>query len=158
MKIEYYNLYTHFVFTTLHREPVITENIREKIEKYMTGVVKNYSSRVYAIYANPEHVHILISRSPEISEVYLAEKLSSSIENYINKQNICKFHFAWQETASAFSVSKKDLDKVCKYILNQKEHHKKTSFDEEYKKFIQYYEKSLKSREEKDNNQTFSEK
>jgi putative transposase len=144
MKIEYHNLYTHFVLTTLHREPLITENSRERIEKYMTGIVKNYSSKLYSIYANPEHVHLLISRSPEISEAYILEKLASSTGNFINQQKICRVHFEWQESASAFSVSKNDLDRVCKYILDQKEHHKKVSFEEEYQKFINFYEKTIK--------------
>lgn len=97
MKIEYKNLYTHFVFTTLHREPVIPENNRERIEKF------------------------------------------------INKEKLVKGSFAWQETASAFSVSKRDVDKVCKYILNQKEHHRKVTFKEEYDKFIEFYEKTIQT-------------
>jgi putative transposase len=57
MKIEYHNLYTHYVFTTLHRSPVIVEAVRERIEKYITGVLNNHDSRIYAIYINPEHMH-----------------------------------------------------------------------------------------------------
>ena len=55
MKVEYNNLYTHFVFTTLHRLPLIVNQHRERIEKYITGIVKNNESHLYAIYANPEH-------------------------------------------------------------------------------------------------------
>ena len=143
MKIEYNNLYTHFVFTTIHREPVIPEKNRERIEKFITGVVKNYNCRLYAIYANPEHIHFLISRAPNISEEYLANVIAESSEKFINKEKLTKGNFAWQTTASAFSVSKKDVDKVCKYILNQKEHHRKVTFKEEYDKFIEFYEKTI---------------
>jgi len=143
MKIEYKNLYTHFVFTTLHREPVIPEKNRERIEKFITGIVKNYNCRLYAIYANPEHVHFLVSRAPNISEDYLAGIIAESSEKFINKNKLVKGCFAWQETASAFSVSKGNVDKVCKYILNQKEHHRKVTFKEEYDKFIEFYEKTL---------------
>jgi REP element-mobilizing transposase RayT len=59
MKIDYNNLYTHFIFTTLHRSPLILEKHRERIEKYITGIVNNNQSQLYAIYANPEHVHFL---------------------------------------------------------------------------------------------------
>ncbi len=143
MKIEYKNLYTHFVFTTLHREPMIPEKNRERIEKFITGIVKNYNCRLYAIYANPEHIHFLVSRAPNISEEYLAGIIAESSEKFINKYKLVKGSFAWQETASAFSVSKGDVDKVCKYILNQKEHHRKITFKEEYDKFIEFYEKTL---------------
>jgi REP element-mobilizing transposase RayT len=143
MKIDYDNLYIHFVFVTLHREPVITENARERIEKYITGIVNHNSSKLYAIYANPEHVHILISKSPEISEMDMATIIAESSERFINKNKLIKGVFKWQESASAFSVSKSDIDKVCKYILNQRKHHAKVSFAEEYAKFIQHFEKTL---------------
>ena len=146
MKIEYNNLYTHFIFTTLHREPIIPEKNRERIEKYITGVVKNYNCKLYAIYANPEHVHFLISRSPNISEEYVSSIIEESSAKFINENKLVKGNFEWQTTASAFSVSKGDVDKVCKYILNQKEHHRKTTFMEEYEKFIEFYEKSIKIR------------
>ena len=104
MTIEYNNLYTHFIFTTLHRMPLISEKHRERIEKYITGVVNNNESPLYAIYANSEHVHFLVSRSPKVSEENLATIVAE----------LCDSQFAWQESASAFSVSKSDVDKVCK--------------------------------------------
>lgn len=52
MKIEYHNLYTHFVFTTLFRLPLISEKNRVRIEKYITGIVNNNGCKLYAIYAN----------------------------------------------------------------------------------------------------------
>jgi len=143
MKIEFNNLYTHFVFTTLHREHVISENNRERIEKFITGVVKNYNCKLYAIYANPDHLHFLISRSPNISEEYIATIIEESSKKFINENKLANPNFCWQTTASAFSVSKKDVDRVCKYILNQKEHHKKVTFTEEYEKFIAFYEKTI---------------
>ncbi|OQX72862.1 MAG: hypothetical protein B6D61_13190 [Bacteroidetes bacterium 4484_249] len=145
MTIEYNNLYTHFIFTTLHRQPIILEKHRERIEKFITGVAKNYNCKLYAIYANPEHVHFLISRAPNISEEYLASIIEDSSTKFINKNKLAIGDFAWQSTASAFSISKKDVDKVCKYILNQKEHHRKTTFIEEYEKFIEHYEKTIQT-------------
>ena len=143
MKIEYNNLYTHFIFTTLHRLPLIFEKHRERIEKYMTGIVNNNDSHLYSIYANPEHVHFLVSCSPKLSEESWATRIAESSERFINDNRLCESQFAWQESASAFSVSKSDVDKVCKYILNQKEHHRKVSFAEEYEKFIKFYQKTL---------------
>ena len=143
MKIEYHNLCTHFIFSTLHRLPVIPEKNRIRIEKYITGIVNNNDSHLYAIYANPEHAHFLVSRSPKISEENLASIVAESSQRFINENKLCDNQFAWQETASAFSVSKSDVDKVCKYILNQPEHHRKISFTEEYESFIKFYQKTL---------------
>jgi putative transposase len=98
---------------------------------------------LYAIYANSEHVHFLVSCSPKISEEKLATVVATSTQNFINENKLCDFKFAWQDSASAFSVSKSDVDKVCKYILNQPEHHKKVGFAEEYDTSIKFYQKTI---------------
>ena len=143
MKIEYNNLYTHFILPTLHRLPIIDEKHRQRIEKYITGIVNNNDSHLYSIYANPEHVHFLISRSPKLSEENIATIVAESSQRFIKENKLCATHFAWQDSASAFSVSKSDVDKVCKYILNQPEHHKKIAFQKEYETFIKFYQKTL---------------
>ncbi len=143
MKIEYNNLYTHFVFTTFHRQAVIPEKNRVRIEKYITGIVNNNSSKLYAIYANPEHVHLLVSRTPDISDEKLATIIADSSKKFINEHKLVKGKFEWQHTASAFSVSKSDVDKICKYILTQPEHHKKENFEEEYQAFIKHYQSTI---------------
>ena len=144
MKVEYNNLYTHFVFTTLHRLPLIGEENRIRIEKYITGIINNNNCKMYAIYANPEHVHFLISRSPNLDEEKVAGIIAISSSRFINENKLCVGRFEWQETCSAFSVSKDDVDKVCKYILGQKEHHKLYTFQEEYDTFIKFYQQTIR--------------
>jgi REP element-mobilizing transposase RayT len=136
MKIEFNNLYTHFVFITHLRQPVIPEKNRIEIEKYITGIVKNNSSKLYAIYANPEHVHMLISRAPTLSEVELATIISDSSEKFINKKRLVAPINREQQPAASFSVSKSGIDAVYNYILNQPEHHKRVSFAQEYERFF----------------------
>ena len=148
MKIEYNNLYTHFVFTTLNRMPGILEKHRERIEKYITGIIKNNACYLYAIYANPEHIHFLVSRSPEIDEETLATIVADSSEKFINDNKLCVGVFHWQQTCSAFSVSKADIAKVCDYIRNQKEHHAKQSYDEEYAAFMKFYQQTINKKKE----------
>lgn len=143
MKIEYNNLYTHYIFITSNRFPYIKEHNRERIEKYITGIVNNNDSKLYAIYVNPEHVHFLVSRSPNLSEAVLATIVAESSQKFINENKLCAGNFTWQKSAAAFSVSKSDVDKVCKYILNQPKHHHKVSFAEEYEAFIKFYQKTL---------------
>lgn len=143
MKIEFNNIYIHFVFTTKNRLPLIHEKNRIRIEKYITGIVQNYSSKLYAIFANPEHVHILISKSPSISEEQLTTVISSSTERFINENNLSAGRFEWQSSASAFSVSKAEVNKICKYILNQPNHHRKFTYTEEYEQFIKFYQDTL---------------
>lgn len=143
MKIEYNNLYTHFVFTTFQRLPLIAEINRQRIEKYITGIVNNNDCQLYSIFANPDHMHFLISRSPEISEGIIANIVSKSSEKFINENKLCVGQFKWQNSCSAFSISKGDVDKVCVYILNQPEHHKKQTYMEEYEEFVKFYQKTI---------------
>ena len=138
MKIEYNNLYIHFVFSALGREALIAECNRARIEKYVTGIVNNNLCRLCAIYANPDHMHFLVSRAPSISEEKLASIIAYSSERFINNNKLSRHHFSWQRSASAFSVSKADVDKVCRYILNQPNHHKNVTFAEEYKRFVKH--------------------
>jgi REP element-mobilizing transposase RayT len=124
--------------------PLITGHYRERLEKYITGTVNNNDSKMYSIYANPEHVHLLVSRSPRISEEVLAAIVAERSTKFIRDSKLSIERFAWQQSASAFSVSKADVDKAYRYILNQPAHHKKMSFTEEYDSFLKHYQKTLK--------------
>ena len=147
MEVRFFNSFTHFVFTVENRQPVIKEESRVRIEKYITGIVNNHECKLYAIYANPDHVHFLVSRSPDMSESRLAKLVAEGAETFINTNDLCNGRFRWQTTCSAFSVSKKEVDKVCKYILNQPEHHKTQSFMEEFDRMTAHYFQSLSENE-----------
>jgi len=135
MKLDYNNLYIHFVFITSGRLPLIKEIHRKRIEKYITGIIRNHKSRLYAIYANPEHMHIILSKSPEYAENEIAGIIADASAGFNNNNNLCQGIFAWQQSCSAFSVSKSQIGFVCNYILNQPEHHKIHTFEEEYQAY-----------------------
>jgi len=143
MRIEYHNLYIHFVFTTFGRTTVILEKHRQRIEKYITGIINNNGCHLYAIYANPEHVHFLVSIDPKLDTQNLATVIADSSQRFINDNRLCTTLFQWQQSCSAFSVSKGDVDKVCKYILNQKEHHRKIDYSQEYETFQKFYQETI---------------
>ena len=127
-----------------NRTPLILEKNRERIEKYITGIVNNNACHLYAIYANPEHVHFLVSRAPNVDEESLATIIANSSERFINDNKLCVGLFRWQQSCSAFSVSKGEISKVCNYIENQKEHHNKESYAEEYETFLKFYQQTIK--------------
>jgi len=108
MKIEYKNLYTHFVFTTLHRLPVISEEHRQRIEKYITGIVNHHDCRLYAIYANPEHVHLLVSRVSNMNEEQLANLIAEGSSHFINENKLCMGNFQYRLRVQHF-LSRKGM-------------------------------------------------
>jgi len=79
-----------------------------------------------------------------LSEDIWINIVANSTEKFINENKLIKETFVWQQSASAFSVSKSEVDKICKYILNQPEHHKKVTFAQEYEEFLKHYQKTLK--------------
>jgi len=144
MEVQFNHLFTHFVFTTKGRMPYISEVHRERIEKYITGIVNKRKCKTYAIYANPEHIHLLVSRDPAMSEKELADIIAEASEKFINYNNLTNDKFLWQHSCSAFSISKKHVDSVCKYIYNQPEHHKTQTAEEEYNEFLNFYQEKIR--------------
>ena len=133
----YTQLYVQIVFAVQGKQNLIHESIREKIEKYMCGIISNNQSKPISIYCNPDHVHILIGLQPSISIANMARDIKASSSKWINENRWIKGQFRWQEGYGAFSYSKSQIDSVAKYILNQAEHHKKKSFKEEYLNILQ---------------------
>jgi len=93
-----------------------------------------------AIYANPDHIHILIGLSPSISLSDLVGKIKSNSAKYINRQGWIRGKFSWQEGYGAFSYSKSQINRVIQYIINQPEHHKRITFKEEYLQFLKEFD------------------
>lgn len=140
MKVQYNNLYTHFVFISYNRLSLIKEKNRDRIEKHITVIIKNNGCRLHSIYANADLTHMLISRSPNMDEETLATIITDSSIKFIYDKKTCIGNFGWQDSCSAFSISKNDVDKVCKYILNQKQHHLKQTFAQKYDVLIKFYQ------------------
>jgi len=130
-------IYVQIVFAVHGKHHLIRESIREKIEKYMCGIISNNQSKPISIYCNPDHVHILIGLHPSISISDMARDIKSGSSRWINENGLIKGKFRWQEGYGAFTYSKSQIGSVAKYILNQPEHHKKKSFKEEYLSILQ---------------------
>lgn len=132
-------IWIHLVWATKKREPLLTKDIRQLVFKHIreNAVIKNI--HVDFVNGHVDHVHCLISLHPEqtISKVMQLIKGESSC--WINKNNLCKEHFEWQDEYFAVSVSESGVNKVREYIKNQEAHHTKKTFQEEYDEFMNKY-------------------
>ncbi len=144
------NTYTQIniqaIFSVKGRENIITNNFREDLFKYITGILKNQNQFSLAVNGYKDHVHIFFELNPTfaLSDIIGIVKANSS--KWINNNKFVPGHFEWQSGYGAFSYSKSQRNSVINYIKNQEEHHKEKSFKEEYlgllKKFdIQFNDK-----------------
>ena len=128
----YTQIYIQIVFAVKNRQHLISEKHRDEVERYICGIIKNKKSKPLAIYCNPNHIHVLIGLHPSISISDMARDVKANSSRWINENKWFLGKFSWQEGFGAFSYSKRQVDNVVNYILNQAEHHKKTSFKNEY--------------------------
>jgi REP element-mobilizing transposase RayT len=140
MANSYTQIHIQAVFAVKYRDAVIAESWREELQQYCTGIIQNYSHKVLAIYAMPDHVHVLFGFRPTQSLADLMENLKGTSSQWINEKRFLKTKFAWQIGYGAFSYTKTDVPKVVKYVLNQPEHHKKRTFLEEYEDMLKRHE------------------
>jgi REP element-mobilizing transposase RayT len=136
----YTQIYVQIVFAVQGRQNLISEKYREKLEKYICGIIANKKSKPLAIYCNPDHTHVLIGLHPSVSISEMARDIKANSSKWINEKRWIAGKFNWQEGFGAFTYSKSQIDEVVKYILNQPRHHKKTSFKEEYINFLRKFE------------------
>lgn len=141
-------IYIQVVFAVKNRDALIASAWEERLYQYITGIVQNKGQKMLAINGMPDHIHFFIGMNPVCCLSDLVREVKKASNEMINENKLSKFKFNWQEGYGAFSYSHSQIDNVAKYVLNQKEHHKKISFKEEYidflKKFeIEYHEKYL---------------
>jgi REP element-mobilizing transposase RayT len=136
----YSQIIVQFVFAVKSRDNLISSKNRGELEKYISGIIENKGQKMLAIYAMPDHIHILVGMKPNISISDLVRDIKSNSSRYINESKWIRGKFSWQEGFGAFSYSKSHLDNVVKYILNQEEHHKKKKFKDEYLEFLDKFE------------------
>lgn len=129
--------YVHVIFSPKNRANVIREVFREELQMYMTGIIQGKKHKVLAIYCIPDHVHVLIGLRPVMALAELVQVLKKESTNFINERKWVVGKFSWQEGYGFFSHSHAELDKVIQYILNQKKHHAKRSFQDEYLEILQ---------------------
>lgn len=136
----YSQIYIQIVFAVQNRNALIDFSWEEELYKYITGIIQNKEQKLISINGMPDHIHILIGMKPTCNLSDLVREIKKSSNSFINEKQFSKFSFKWQEGFGAFSYSHSQLRNVISYIQNQKQHHKKVSFKEEYLAFLEKFE------------------
>ena len=133
-------LYVHIVIAVKNRDAVLKKEIKDRVCKYVNGIINEMGHKPIIVDGLYDHIHILLGLNPSISVSDTVRDLKRSSSLFINRNKLCIGKFAWQEGYGAFTYSRSQLNDVYNYIENQEEHHKKKSFREEYVQFLRKYE------------------
>ncbi len=133
-------IYIQIVFAVKGRASMIQPEWEERLYKYITGIVQNKGQKMLAINGVSNHIHFLIGMKPACSLSDLVREIKKSSNEFINENKFTKYKFNWQEGFGAFSYSHSQLTNVINYIHDQKVHHRKTTFKEEYIDFLKNFQ------------------
>ena len=130
----------HLIFSTKNREPFITEEIETELHPYMAKILRELKSPSLAINGVCDHIHILFSLGRVIAIADLVEQVKTSTSKWIKTKGPEFRNFHWQRGYGAFSIGQSNVASLKRYIKNQKQHHRRVTFQEEYRKFLKAYE------------------
>ena len=129
----------HLIFSTKNREPLLSAEIRSELHPYMATIMKGMNSSAILINSVEDHAHLLfhLSKNHALCDVIESAKKDSS--KWIKTKGKTYRNFHWQSGYGAFSVSQSNVPQVVKYIAEQKEHHRRRTFQEEFRAFLKRY-------------------
>jgi len=141
-------IYIQVVFAVKGRENLINKAWKDELHKYIAGIIRGKEQKSIIVNGMADHIHAFIGLKPSLAVSDLVREIKNNSTNFINDNRLEAGKFSWQEGYGAFSYGQSQIEQVYNYILNQEEHHKKSTFREEYigllKKFeIEYDEKYL---------------
>lgn len=133
-------IYIHIVFAVKGRSNLISSNWEDRLYQYITTIVHNKGQKMMAINGMPDHIHIFIGMKPECSISDLVREIKKSSNQFIKVNKLTNYKFEWQAGFGAFSYNKSQVHNVVNYVLNQKQHHQKKSFQKEYLEILDKFE------------------
>ncbi|MCB9016780.1 MAG: IS200/IS605 family transposase [Lentimicrobiaceae bacterium] len=138
--MSFVKVYIHFVWSTKNRVPLLDNvDLRINVWKHIRENAKEKGIYIDFINGHNNHCHCLVSLGADQTIQKIMQLIKGESSFWINKHNLTKQKFEWQDEYFAISVSESVLDKVRNYIKNQEEHHKQKTFQQEYDDFINKY-------------------
>ena len=127
----------HIVFSTKNRAELLSENIQRELYPYFGGVCRNKGLLFMAADGTKDHVHLLLALPATVTIADAVRDLKANSSRWVHEH--FSSEFKWQVGYGAFSVSSSRIKETIDYIHNQKEHHRKVTFQEEYVNFLRLY-------------------
>jgi REP element-mobilizing transposase RayT len=128
-----------FVFAVKGRQSLIPKQHKEELHKYITALVQARKAKMLAVHCMPDHIHLFAGYKPSVLIPDFVKEIKVESNEFIRKKKWVTGNFSWQEGYGVFSYGHSQIDRVCKYVLNQEEHHKKKTFKQEYLEFLEKF-------------------
>lgn len=135
--MSYVSTLYHIVLRTHRSEMAIAEDHEKELYAYMNGIINNFNGKLYRVGGMPDHVHLLVSLPATMALASFVKELKVSTSKWIKTNPHFPKFTGWSQEYAGFTYSIHDKDKIINYIKGQKEHHKKMTFGEEYRQFIE---------------------
>ena len=133
-------VYLHIVFSTKNRFPFLDDNeLRDEMHRYVGGTCNNLVCPVLRVGGVADHIHILCRLGRRITIADLVKELKRESSKWLKTKSARLADFHWQAGYGAFSISPAHVDALRVYIDNQEEHHRITSFQEEFRTLLTKY-------------------
>ena len=132
-------IWIHAIWATKERKPFVHQNIEQKVHHFISEQLSELGCPVRVINGMPDHIHCLFLLNPQKSIAEVIKQIKGSSSHFINQNNLTGEKFSWQTGYAAYSVSESVVEKVYQYIKNQKAHHHKHTFQQEYDQFLKLY-------------------
>jgi putative transposase len=134
------NILLHIIFSTKNRAAWIPVEIEAELHPYLASICRAHKCPSHEIGDANDHIHIVCSLARTVTVSSLLEELKGSSSKWIKTKGEQFARFSWQAGYGAFSIGQSQLDAVKKYIAGQRQHHCRTTFQEEYRQFLAKYQ------------------
>jgi len=137
------SLFYHLVFSTKNRRKLIRQDIESRVWQYIGGISRKNGFVAIQVGGIDDHIHVLVMAPPKMEPSKIAKLIKGGSSRWIHQEFPDLATFAWQDGFSVFTVSLSIVPKVDSYIRDQRRHHSKIAFEDEYMKLLILHEIDL---------------
>ncbi len=135
----YRQILYHIIFRTKDSEKTLSLDHSDDLYKYVWGIVKQKGGHLYRINGMEDHLHLLSDLHPAIALADFVRDIKVASSLWLKENPAFPDFKGWADGYAALTYTYRDKDMIINYIKNQREHHKKLSFEEEYRNFLKEF-------------------
>jgi putative transposase len=134
-------IFLHIVFSTKERRPFLQDKtIRERMHIYLKGICDKQDCPSLKVSGVEDHVHIACRLAKTMDVASLIKELKQGSSIWVKSEFPVLSGFYWQNGYGAFSISPSHVPGLKRYIEDQDEHHRRESFQDEFRRLLKKYD------------------